>query len=728
MKRLCALLGFICFFVLAAVFYFGETFMWAVLICAGLLLTVSLIIPKTRREKILPVAALLAIMISLWLVSYTAFFVTDVQEKFDGREGSITAVQKSLSYFENGYYCYEMDIKSIDGEAVNAGALIMTDEPFYSDPCDEVTFEAELIAEHRASYLGKGIKFTSYVFGADYAKVKSPEVEPPLYYISELNLGLETGLYTELDFETANFSSALLLGNTHQLEKDVVSLFRSSGVSHIVVVSGLHLSIITALITKLMKKTVKNRYISSGVIILAIITFAAMTGFGYSVVRAMIVQIVIALGGVFRRRADPLNSLGLAALIIILPNPYAAADVGFQLSLLSTLGIVTLSDKMYAPVMKKLSAYRVCNIRPINMILKVIFSTFFTSLSASLMTLPITALVFGGFGTVAVFVNILIVPLVTPALILAALTSFFHYVEFFPLLADTAAFLLELIYKIIIWMCETFSALPYSYIRTDDIYFTLWIGATLILAGVAIAIGKRRAYIMTVFISLIILTACAGVFKLSHRDVLTLIIPDTGGKSVILQSSEGHCVLSLGGSERKSHKLISELEKLPFSNGNIIISQGDSTADIYLRNILYEFDYKTVLRYDSGRAEAPVLSEEQGVISFTEDYRISLWNKAELFVFSEDDLIYEYIEAENVSVLILPEGGDALKIPEKFRNPEIIITESIIDHAGTLSCDTLVVIGDDYMAEATASILSGIAKEVVLDSEMVYDINQKSEW
>ncbi len=723
MKRLCALLGFICFFVLMAVFYFGEHFMWLVLLISGILLIVSLIIPKTRREKTLPVAAITAILSCLWLTSYSAFFIAPVQERFNEKEGEIIATQKALMYYDKGYYCHEVEINSLNGEAVNANALIMSEEPFYSSLYDEIHFKCKLYAERRGSFLGRGIVFTGYVFDTSAVQVYSPENKPILYYISEININLETALYKELDVDTANFSTALLLGNRYKMENDVTTLFRNCGISHVVVVSGLHLSIITALISKLLRRFIKNRAVISVCIIIAVLTFAALTGFGYSVLRAAVVQIVIALGGMFRRKADSLNSLGIAALIIILPNPYASADVGFQLSLLSTLGIVTLSDRMYIPAMEKLSAFKVCRLKPVNLIFKVMLTTFFTSLSASLATLPITVAVFGGVSTVGVFVNILIVPLITPALILAAICAVGHYVGFLSVIVDICAFLLESIYSFTIWVCKLFSMLPYSYIRTNAVYFTFWIGLTLILVGIAIAIGKRRAYVLTVLLSLLALTTSSAIYNITHEDTLTLRIPDTNGKTVILESLDSHCILTMDGSRGRVYRLLSEIEKLPPSEGNVAISFADKVQDIYLKNLITEFDYKTVLRYDMGDKDYTGTFENYEIIKFTEDYKISLWDKAELYIFMRDDYFYEYVKAEDSSVLILPQYGDALHIPEEFRNPKIIVTERLVLNMDLLSCDTLIVVGDEYMGKATAGIGGEIANKVVLGTEIVYDIN-----
>ena len=72
-----------------------------------------------------------------------------------------------------------------------------------------------------------------------------------------------------------------------------------------------------------------------------------MVGLSPSVVRACIMQIALLLAPLFRRDSDSFTSLGMALLVILLGNPFAAASVSFQLSFAATFGIVILSGRLY---------------------------------------------------------------------------------------------------------------------------------------------------------------------------------------------------------------------------------------------------------------------------------------------------------------------------------------------------------------------------------------------
>ncbi len=722
MKRLLALTGFTCFLVLAAVFYFGEiASTWVIGISAlGFVITVA--IPKTRKDKTMPVGFLTAVLICLWLNIFTLNYVNPVKESYADKTAQVCITQKTHLAYNNGFYFYEAAVNTIDGEDVDSGLLVLSKGAFYTEPGDKLTFSCDLVANNSRSYTAKGIYLRTYIDEMPELKVESPTGFNFLRLVSDLRLQLEKGLRLELDYEAADFSSALLLGDKYAISPEVNDVFRSCGISHIVVVSGMHLSIITMIVSKVIYKFIKGRIISSTVIIVFIVSFAVMTGFGFSVRRAMVVQLVLIFGGMFRRRADSLNSLGLAALLIILPNPYAAADVGFQLSLLSTMGILILSNRLYYPAINRIEKVKFFKLRPVLWITKTVLGTFFTSLSAFVFTLPIMILIFEGFSLVSILVNVLIVPFMTLALMFSLLCATLHYVTFFPLLADTFAFLLEVFYDFLISVSTFFSNLPFSYIQAKDIYFVVWLCSSMMLVGIALLINTRRGYFITVILSLMILFGSGGVYKLTHDNVLTIRIPDTGGLSVILESTSGHCLLKLDGHKSKSYLVMNEVSKFYKSPGDVAIGYGDKSSDNYLADILCEFDYPTVLRYDNKDNELDGSLSTEDIILFEDSYCIDLWDKAKLNVFAVDDCVYEYLETENTSVLILPEFGNAEDIPKIYRSPEILITESIIENMGLIECETLIVPGDDYMASLTAEVSAAVSEEIILDTGIVYDI------
>ena len=137
-----------------------------------------------------------------------------------------------------------------------------------------------------------------------------------------------------------------MLGDKDALDNDVLDNFRKTGTSYLIVVSGLHLSVALALVTKIIGRFTKRRIPLCVASIVVVIGFAALTGFNYSVIRAMIAVIIYQIGRVLLRKSDPLNSLGFAALAITITNPCAVGDLGLLMSFSATMGIILWSEKI----------------------------------------------------------------------------------------------------------------------------------------------------------------------------------------------------------------------------------------------------------------------------------------------------------------------------------------------------------------------------------------------
>ena len=151
------------------------------------------------------------------------------------------------------------------------------------------------------------------------------------FYASAVALRLEMQkiLDNHLDDNAQSLASAVLLGEKNALEPDVRDAFSDTGMSYLVVVSGMHL----AIITMLLKKLLKPRFGAKGILRMILITafvllFAAVTGFTPSVVRAAVMMLFIVAAPLFRRESDSVNALGAAALVLTLPNPYVVGNVG----------------------------------------------------------------------------------------------------------------------------------------------------------------------------------------------------------------------------------------------------------------------------------------------------------------------------------------------------------------------------------------------------------------
>ncbi len=136
----------------------------------------------------------------------------------------------------------------------------------------------------------------------------------------------------------SSVAAAMVVGDKRFLQEETVQAYRGAGLSHMLVVSGLHLSVVSSGLYFILRffKMKKNRAALIGA--LFVIAFMAFTGFTSSVVRSGSVYIMVFAAGMCYRKADIYTSLGVAAMLLCTQNSYAAVDIGLLLSFTATLG------------------------------------------------------------------------------------------------------------------------------------------------------------------------------------------------------------------------------------------------------------------------------------------------------------------------------------------------------------------------------------------------------
>ncbi len=201
---------------------------------------------------------------------------------------------------------------------------------------------------------------------------------------------------------------ALNCGDRRYLSKEFYSKVLVCGVAHIMVVSGLHISIIIGFIFKFFEKVYYNRYLKSIISIIMIFMICAVCGFTLSVIRAGIMFIFFVLAPVFKRSNDGMNSLGAAVILILFFSPFSVYSVSFLLSVTATLSVVWIAPFYSDIIIEKLHIE--------NKFIKGIVVTLCVSVSAMIFTAPITIAVFGTFAILAPIAFLLITFPVTYAL------------------------------------------------------------------------------------------------------------------------------------------------------------------------------------------------------------------------------------------------------------------------------------------------------------------------
>lgn len=266
-----------------------------------------------------------------------------------------------------------------------------------------------------------------------------------LYLISDK---FESSLNRILPEPHASLAAGLILGlkrNIPEAFKDQLSI---TGLTHIIALSGYNVTIIVAVLADLLLGYVNRRkvfFIGTGFII----GFVIMTGASSSVVRAAIFSFLVMLGKIIGRRADFTNIMILAALLMVLLNPFVlASDVGFQLSFLAFAGLIFLSP-ILGKMVEKSRAAKLPDWFKVPLV---------ETLSAQIAVFPLILTIFGRVSIIGPLANVAVLWIISWSMgfsFLAGLLGMIYYP-----LGKLAAFVAWPALEYIIKAVELFAKIP----------------------------------------------------------------------------------------------------------------------------------------------------------------------------------------------------------------------------------------------------------------------------
>ena len=190
------------------------------------------------------------------------------------------------------------------------------------------------------SYL-KTLKIVGKVKATKIKVLGKNQLNPILQLANTHKLEIEKRIETNFEEEKADLLKGILLGETTGMQEEVKENFRTANISHILAISGMHISYLMLGIRIVFKKLIGKR--KSQIVTIAILVFYTfITGFSPSIVRAVIMGAISMGGEIFYRKNDVLTSISLSLLGILIYNPFLILHVGLQLSFIATFGIILL--------------------------------------------------------------------------------------------------------------------------------------------------------------------------------------------------------------------------------------------------------------------------------------------------------------------------------------------------------------------------------------------------
>lgn len=212
--------------------------------------------------------------------------------------------------------------------------------------------------------------------------------------------------------------SGILLGVESGIPADIKDAFSLTGTSHIVAISGFNIAILAGLFSALANRLLGvNR--GALVAIIGIAIYTLLVGAGASVVRAAIMGSLTIVGQRLGRQGAGLNLLAAAVLGMTLLNPLTLWDVGFQLSVAATLGLMLYAEPFQQAFRHWL--LRFASPTTANRIANVVGESFLLTLAAQITTLPLILYYFRSLSLIALVANMVILPAQPAVMILGGL-------------------------------------------------------------------------------------------------------------------------------------------------------------------------------------------------------------------------------------------------------------------------------------------------------------------
>lgn len=268
--------------------------------------------------------------------------------------------------------------------------------------------------DYRAFLLRKGIAATMF-----YPEVEVTAEGPASLQrgIDAARLNLATALEQALPAPEAALAAGITLGRDGGIRSEDYESYRQAGLAHLIAVSGSNLGILAAMVFAVLVPLVgRNLALAPATVILT--AYMLLAGADPPVIRAWIMASILLTGAWLGRQEAGLAALGCAAMVMTAVAPGAARDVGFQLSLAATAGLITFGPWMRLAVVAVVRRCRLDSVIPV-----FAEQVMAMSLAATLATLPVTWVNFREVSFVGPLANVLVEPLFVLGFALSLVTA-----------------------------------------------------------------------------------------------------------------------------------------------------------------------------------------------------------------------------------------------------------------------------------------------------------------
>lgn len=496
--------------------------------CLGLLILIAVWGRKGPRRCVLFLLGVSAG--ALWFWGYHSFYLADALE-MDAQTAEAAVLVRDYGE-ETAYGSTVEGTVTLAGKAYHAKVYLKDQEDVR--PGDTLTgkflFRVTIPGGSRPATYHKGRGTFLLLYQTEALVHGQGEKLSLTQWAAQLRHTLKEMLRSCFPEDTEGFARALLLGDTGGLGYELDTDLKVSGIRHVAAVSGLHVSILFALVCLI---TRRHRFLTALIGWPVLALFGALTGFSPSASRACLMCGLMVLGVVLGKSYDKGAALAFGALVMLLGNPMVITDVGFQLSVGSVAGIFLFSGKIDMWIREHFAGN--------GKVLRWVSGSLSVTLGAMVFTTPLCAGYFGMVSLVGVVTNVLTLWVIGAifygVLGVCALCVFWQSGAV--LLARGIAILIRYIQ----WAAKIMADFPMAAVYTKSPYVSLWLVFVYLLLWVFCFQRKKRAGLLS---CLAAVGLCAALLISSLAplgDDVRFTVLDVGQGQCLLMQSGGYTFL-----------------------------------------------------------------------------------------------------------------------------------------------------------------------------------------
>ncbi len=323
-----------------------------------------------------------------------------------------------------------------------------------------ITGSVEIIKSKNSSSQSNGLINLNNGFSMYLPKIQ-PQIDKNNIFLSlasYIRQKTKELYFSNLDDQSANLLLGIVLGVRGSFSQSFLQSLRNAGVMHVIAASGMNVTLTGGLLLGLLGKFF-TRKISLAISVCGIVFYAVLAGFQPSIIRAAIMISFVFTSQIFGRQYTSLYGLFFTVLLMLFVSPELLFDIGFLLSVFSTLGILFIK-----PLFPKTSWFEDAS----------------TTISAQIATLPILLSGFGQYGLLSILVNALVLWTVPILMILGGIAAI---TQFIPFVAGTFLFFTVPLLWFFESIVSAFNSIPLS-ITFSQVPFLAVVGYYVFTFGV----------------------------------------------------------------------------------------------------------------------------------------------------------------------------------------------------------------------------------------------------